>query len=157
MKKKTKIKKLKKAAPKKLAKRPPKMAAKKAGPKPIKKAAAKPANKPVKAAATRTVRSPRKVKEVSSGTLRSSLTSNITLSSRDEDLANRGGQSGDLQGISRVADADSESVEELLEDGQALEAEVVEGVEDVPDEKPVPSRGRIEEDSVPDYDDREKI
>ena len=39
------------------------------------------------------------------------------------------GQSGDLQGLSDVADADSQSVEQLIEEGQALEAGVVEGVE----------------------------
>ena len=38
------------------------------------------------------------------------------------------GQSGDLQGLSEVADADSESVEELVEEGQALEADVIAGV-----------------------------
>jgi hypothetical protein len=154
---KTKTKKLKKATPpKKLAKKPAeKVAAKPAA----KKAAGKAAKKPVKAANVKATRAGRKgkVKEVSSGNLRSSLASNFTLGSRDEDLTGTAGQSGDLQGISSVAEADSESVEELLEDGQALEAEVVEGVEDAPDEKPVPSRGRIEDDSVPDYDDRNKI
>jgi hypothetical protein len=44
-----------------------------------------------------------------------------------------GGQSGDIEGLSSVADADSESVEELLEEGQSYEAEVVRGVEDSPD------------------------
>ncbi len=44
-----------------------------------------------------------------------------------------GGQSGDLQGLSNRAGADSESVDELLEEGNAFEAEVVKGVEDVPD------------------------
>ncbi|HST10371.1 MAG TPA: hypothetical protein VLL05_08330 [Terriglobales bacterium] len=43
------------------------------------------------------------------------------------------GQSGDLQGLSEIADADSESVEELVEEGQALEAEAISGVEDAPD------------------------
>ncbi|MGC2198424.1 MAG: hypothetical protein WA628_27380 [Terriglobales bacterium] len=43
------------------------------------------------------------------------------------------GQSGDLQGLSGVADADSESVEQLIEEGQALEAETVAGVEDASD------------------------
>ena len=49
------------------------------------------------------------------------------------------GQSGDAQGLSDVEDADSESVEELAEDDQALEAEIVEGVEDAADhpERPV--------------------
>jgi hypothetical protein len=43
------------------------------------------------------------------------------------------GQSGDLQGLSGVADADSESVEQLIEEGQALEADAVAGVEDASD------------------------
>ena len=43
------------------------------------------------------------------------------------------GQSGDLQGLSNLADADSESVEELIEEGQALEADTITGVEDAPD------------------------
>src|ERR1700735_5611594 len=43
------------------------------------------------------------------------------------------GQSGDLQGLSDVAGADSESVAELLEEGQYFEAEAVAGVEDAPD------------------------
>jgi hypothetical protein len=38
-----------------------------------------------------------------------------------------GEQSGDLQGLSNVECADSESVDELLEEGNAFEAEVVEG------------------------------
>ncbi|MDP9147079.1 MAG: hypothetical protein M3N22_05425 [Acidobacteriota bacterium] len=47
--------------------------------------------------------------------------------------ASSGGQSGDLQGLSGIEDADSESVGELLEEGNAFEAEVVKGVEDAPD------------------------
>jgi hypothetical protein len=41
-----------------------------------------------------------------------------------------GGQSGDLQGLSDVEGSDSESVDELLEEGNAFEADVVAGVED---------------------------
>ena len=50
-----------------------------------------------------------------------------------------GGQSGDTQGLSEIADAADESVEELADTGQAYEAEVIEGVEDAADhpEKPV--------------------
>jgi hypothetical protein len=44
--------------------------------------------------------------------------------------ARAGGQSGDLQELSNVQSADSESVNELLEQGNAFEAEVVKGVED---------------------------
>jgi hypothetical protein len=39
------------------------------------------------------------------------------------------GQSGDTEGISSDEEADSESVEELLEEGQSFEAEVISGVE----------------------------
>lgn len=39
------------------------------------------------------------------------------------------GQSGDVQGLSGVEDVDSESVEELAEEGQDYEAEIVSGVE----------------------------
>jgi hypothetical protein len=38
-----------------------------------------------------------------------------------------------LQGLSRNPDADSQSVEELIEEGQTHEADVVSGVEDAPD------------------------
>jgi len=43
------------------------------------------------------------------------------------------GQSGDLQGLSGRERAESESVSELLEEGNAFEAEVVKGVEDAGD------------------------
>jgi hypothetical protein len=43
------------------------------------------------------------------------------------------GQSGDLQGLSNVESADSESVDELIEEGNAFEADVVAGVEDARD------------------------
>jgi hypothetical protein len=46
---------------------------------------------------------------------------------------NAGGQSGDIQALPRDEDVDSESVEELAEEGQAFEAEVVSGVENAPD------------------------
>jgi hypothetical protein len=44
-----------------------------------------------------------------------------------------GGQSGDTQGLSRKSYDDSESVEELMEEGQYMEAEAVSGVENAPD------------------------
>lgn len=40
-----------------------------------------------------------------------------------------GGQSGDLQGLSGIEGADSESVAELTEEGNAFEADAVAGVE----------------------------
>ena len=39
-------------------------------------------------------------------------------------------ESGDLQGLSNVENVDSESVDELLEEGNAFEAGIVAGVED---------------------------
>jgi hypothetical protein len=60
-----------------------------------------------------------------------------------EELASdSAGQSGDAQGLSQIADADEESVEELAETDQAYEAEVVEGLEDAGDhpERPVQTR-----------------
>lgn len=62
--------------------------------------------------------------------------------------ANSSGQSGDLQGLSNAAGADSESVDELLEEGNAFEAEVVEGVENAPDA----DRGGIKTREVPEDD-----
>ena len=47
--------------------------------------------------------------------------------------ADSAGQSGDTQGLSNVAEAGSESVAELVEEGQFFEADALEGVEDAPD------------------------
>jgi hypothetical protein len=44
-----------------------------------------------------------------------------------------GVQAGDLQGLSRIEQADSESVSELIEDGSAFEADAVTGVEEAAD------------------------
>jgi hypothetical protein len=72
--------------------------------------------------------------------------------------AGSGGQSGNLQGLSNSAGADSESVDELLEEGNAFEAEVVQGVESVPDADQGEVKTReIPEDDVPDeYLDQDK-
>jgi hypothetical protein len=60
------------------------------------------------------------------------------------------GQSGDLQGLSRRALVDSESVEELVEEGQAREAAAISGVEDAPDPDEAEVRTRqVPEDDVP--------
>src|SRR5438067_1203514 len=47
--------------------------------------------------------------------------------------AGSAGQSGDAQGLSRKENVDSESVEDLVEEGQSYEAEVVSGVENALD------------------------
>jgi N utilization substance protein A len=69
---------------------------------------------------------------------------------QDELGPNSAGQSGDLQQISDVAGADSESVEELLAEGNAFEADAVAGVENAkdPDVSEVTTR-QVPEDDVP--------
>jgi hypothetical protein len=71
--------------------------------------------------------------------------------------ANEGGQSGDLQGLSNLETADSESVVELLEEGNAFEASVVAGVENADNTEPCEVRTHeVLEDEVPsEYLDRE--
>ncbi len=61
------------------------------------------------------------------------------------------GQSGDIQQIHDAPEADSESVEELLEEGNAFEAGAVYGVENAqdPDVAEVTTR-EFSEDDVPD-------
>lgn len=60
------------------------------------------------------------------------------------------GQSGDLQGLSALEHSDSESVDELLEEGNAFEAGVVHGVEaaEDADEREVHTH-EVPEDDVP--------
>jgi hypothetical protein len=68
-----------------------------------------------------------------------------------------GGQSGDIQGISGRANIDSESVTELLEEGQTFEAEAVSGVENAadPDVSEVVTH-QVPEDDVPEeYQDKD--
>jgi hypothetical protein len=69
-----------------------------------------------------------------------------------------GGQSGDIQGLSRRESADSESVEELTEEGQEYEAEVISGVENArdPDQGEVTTK-EVPEDDVPsEYDEQDQ-
>ena len=60
-------------------------------------------------------------------------------------------QSGDLEGISRAEQADSESVDELVEEGNVFEAGAVSGVEEADDNDTREVRTReVPEDDVPD-------
>ena len=70
--------------------------------------------------------------------------------------AGSAGQSGSLQGLSNVETADSESVDELIEEGNAFEAEAVKGVEDAPDpDQEEVHTHEVPEDDVPgEYDDQ---
>jgi len=67
------------------------------------------------------------------------------------------GQSGDDQGLSDVAGADSESVAELLDEGQFFEAEAIGGVENAPDADVAEVRTRQfpEDDVPPEYLDQD--
>lgn len=60
------------------------------------------------------------------------------------------GQSGDMQGLTNSEDSESESVSELLEEGQYYEASVVSGIENAPpaDVAEVTTK-QVPEDDVP--------
>jgi hypothetical protein len=89
---------------------------------PQKKAASRKAEVKTKVVGKKTTRRKR---------VRSERQSVDTVAFAPEGLATRsGGQSGDLQGLSDVQGADSESVDELLEEGNTFEADAVKGVED---------------------------
>ena len=67
------------------------------------------------------------------------------------------GQSGDTEGLTDEPEADSESVEELIESGQYYEAEVVDGVENAPladeGERIIHERPVTENENVPDEEE----
>ena len=69
---------------------------------------------------------------------------------RSSTRARSGAQSGDLQGLSGRESADSESVDELVEEGNAFEADAVAGVQaaDDADEQEVRTH-EVPEDDVP--------
>ena len=96
------------------------------------------------------IKKPVRRKKVASRT-RLEVTSPIPVRNRRGLGAAAGGQSGDIQGLSRTDDIESESVEELVEEGQYLEAEAVRGVENAkdPDESEV-TTSEVPEDDVPD-------
>jgi len=132
----------KKAAPrKKLAKKPAK---KKAAPKAKRKLAVK------KTAAAKTAAARKRVQGKGQSV-------NIESFAPEEVRARSAGQSGDLQGLSNTASADSESVDELIEEGNAFEAEVVSGIEAADrDEEEEVHTHEVPEDDVPgEYLDKE--
>jgi hypothetical protein len=72
-------------------------------------------------------------------------------------VARAGTGAGDLQGISIVEDVDSESADELLEEGQAFEAGIVSGVERAGTEESEVITHEVLEDDVPkEYDDEDR-
>src|SRR6476469_8356057 len=118
--------------------------------KPAKKAAAR---KPVaKKKSTLKKKSAAKKKPVAKKATRrrAEVINPITPSGRRGLGPESGGQSGDTQGLSRRSYDDSESVEELMEEGQYMEAEAVSGVENAPDADQGEVRTRqFPEDDVP--------
>lgn len=88
--------------------------------------------------------------EPSSGSASSSLDPNragrLRFNNADESARRR--RIGDLQGISMRDRADSESVGELLEEGQTLEAEAVQSIEDALDA----DQGEVRTHEVPEDD-----
>jgi hypothetical protein len=76
---------------------------------------------------------------------------------RNERATNSAGQSGDIQQLSDTAGPDSESVVQLLEEGNSFEAAVVEGVQNAkdPDTAEVTTH-QVPEDDVPaEYGDKD--
>ncbi|MGH9452903.1 MAG: hypothetical protein ACRD2O_02920 [Terriglobia bacterium] len=85
----------------------------------------------------------------------SAATFNLDEALRTHSGPGAAGQSGDIQGLREVAEVDSESVEELMEEGQAFEAEVISGVENAPnaDQSEVTTKEVSEDDVPPEYQD----
>jgi hypothetical protein len=110
-----------------------------------KAAAARPVRK------TKPQRSSRRALEPSSGSASSSLDPKRQGRLQVRDPRDRLRERiGDLQGISLEDRADSESVGELLEEGQTREAEAVQAIEDAPDADQGEVRTRqVPEDDVP--------
>ena len=96
--------------------------------KPAKKAAQKKASVKTKAVAKKTIGA-KTVSALKKHVRQKSQSVDTVPFSPEGPGARSGRQSGDLQGLSRIEGADSESVGELLEEGNAFEADVVMGVE----------------------------
>jgi len=78
-------------------------------------------------------RAAKKKSAAKKATRRADVINPVTPSGRRGLGPESGGQSGDTQGLSRRSYDDSESVEELMEEGQYMEAEAVSGVENARD------------------------
>lgn len=73
----------------------------------------------------------------------------------ESELAESAGQSGDSQELSHVEEASEESVEELSNTDQAMEANAVQGIEDAANHPEKPVRAHTDfprEDNVPPVD-----
>jgi hypothetical protein len=116
----------------------------------VKKAAPKKAAAKQKPAAKKKSSAKKKPSARKATRRRAEVINPITPSGRRGLGPESGGQSGDTQGLSRRSYDDSESVEELMEEGQYMEAEAVSGVENAPDADQGEVRTRqFPEDDVP--------
>jgi len=101
--------------------------------------------------------------EVTSGSQRSSLDPDrkkLILQGDKTSEAAKGRLSGDVQNLSQEELSDSESVEELVEEGQDLEGELIQGIEDAPpaDQGEVRTHAPSEpNDGTPDYKNRNRL
>jgi hypothetical protein len=118
--------------------------------KPAKKVAARKSIAKQKPAAKRKSSAKKKMSSRKATRRRADVINPVTPRGRRGLGAESGGQSGDTQGLSRRSYDDSESVEELLEEGQYAEAEAVSGVENARDADQGEVRTRqVPEDDVP--------
>ena len=112
---------------------------------------AKSKRKPVRAASSRKSRRP------SIAAVGNQSIETVSLRPRAR-TARAGAGGGDFGGVSVVEDADSESPDELLEEGQAFEAGIVSGVENAPnaDKSEVRTHEVPQDDVPPEYDDEDR-
>ena len=142
-------------------KKPVKKAKKKAAPRKPKKPAKKPVKKQVKKAKSVSMPASKKTskKKTAAKPPRGKANSvELVGYQRKGSGSFTGGQSGDIQGISGRSGVDSDSVTELLEEGQTFEAEAVSGVENAadPDVSEVVTHQFPEDDVPEEYQDPDK-
>lgn len=108
------------------------------------------ASRPSKSAKKKQVKRKKTSSKKTAASQRKGRTSDTQQSTSSLTQMASGSQSGDLQGLSRVEQADSESVDELVEEGNVFEAGAVAGVEeaDNADEREVHTH-EVPEDDVP--------
>ena len=87
-----------------------------------------------------------------------SLPSDTEIEGEERGDPDSGGQAGDAQGLSDLAEADSESVRELAEEGQYFEAAVISGIENAPDADvaEITTKEVPEDDVPPEYLERDQ-
>ena len=102
-------------------------------------------------------------RETTSGSERSSLDPNrkrLVPQESDSSHTAKGRLSGDVQNLSQEELSDSESVEELVEEGQDFEGELIEGIENAPpaDQGEVRTHAPAEpNEEPPDYKNRNRL